>query len=50
MPVNALVSKVTKLRDQLASFGGGVRYWADSPDAGAKGFGLRVVVTLLFPR
>jgi hypothetical protein len=49
VPVNALVSKVTKLGDQLVSFGGGVRYWADSPDAGAKGFGLRVVVTLLFP-
>jgi hypothetical protein len=50
VPVNALVSKVTKLGDQLVSFGGGARYWADSPDAGAKGFGLRVVATLLFPR
>jgi hypothetical protein len=50
VPVNAVVSKVTKLGDQLVSFGGGVRYWADSPDAGAKGFGLRVAVTLLFPR
>jgi hypothetical protein len=50
VPVNALVSKVSKLGDQLVSFGGGVRYWADSPDAGAKGFGLRVVVTLLFPK
>jgi len=50
VPLNAVVSKVTKLGDQLVSFGGGVRYWADSPDAGAKGFGLRVVVALLFPK
>jgi hypothetical protein len=50
VPLNAVVSKVTKLGDQLVSFGGGARYWADSPDAGAKGFGLRVVVTLLFPK
>jgi hypothetical protein len=49
VPVHAVVSKVTKLDGQLVSFGGGVRYWADSPDAGTKGFGLRVVVTLLFP-
>jgi hypothetical protein len=29
---------------------GGVRYWADSPDSGAEGFGLRITATLLFPR
>mgnify|MGYP003472867316 CR=1 FL=1 len=26
------------------------RYWADGPDGGADGFGLRLFVTLLFPR
>jgi len=35
---------------QLVSVGGGLRYWADSPDSGAEGLGLRFTVTLLFPR
>ncbi len=50
VPINAVVSKVTKIGNQLVSVGGGVRYWADSPDSGANGLGLRVVVTLLFPK
>ena len=36
--------------NQLVSLGGGVRYWLASPDSGAEGFGLRLTVTLLFPR
>lgn len=36
--------------NQLVSFGAGVRYWADSPDRGAEGFGPRMTATLLFPR
>jgi hypothetical protein len=31
VPLNALVSQVTKLGDQLVSVGGGLRYWAESP-------------------
>ena len=50
VPINAVVSKVFKLGGQLMSVGGGVRYWAESPDSGPKGFGFRVVLTLLFPR
>lgn len=50
VPVNALVSKVTKVGSQLVSVGGGLRYWADSPDSGAEGLGVRLVVTLLFPK
>jgi len=50
VPVHALVTKVTKVGSQLVSIGGGLRYWADSPDSGAEGLGVRVVVTLLFPK
>jgi hypothetical protein len=50
VPVNVSASKLTRLGTQLVSFGGGVRYWLDSPDSGAEGFGLRMTVTLLFPR
>jgi len=50
VPVNLIASKVTNVGGQLVSFGGGVRYWAESPDGGPQGWGLRLVVTLLFPR
>jgi hypothetical protein len=50
VPVNALVSKVTKVGSQLVSVGGGLRYWADSPESGAEGLGVRLVFTLLFPK
>ena len=47
---NANVSKLIRFGTQLVSLGGGVRYWADNPDSGAEGLGLRFTVTLLFPR
>ncbi len=50
MPINGLVSKVTKVGDQLVSVGAGVRYWADGPDAAPHGWGFRLVFTLLFPK
>ena len=50
VPINAIVSKVTRVGEQLVSFGGGVRYWADGPEAGPHGWGFRLSVTLLFPR
>jgi hypothetical protein len=50
VPLNAIVSKVTKLGDQLVSFGAGARYWADGPEGGPHGWGFRLTVTLLFPR
>jgi hypothetical protein len=50
VPVNVLASNVVKLGGQLASVGGGLRYWVDSPDSGPEGFGLWFVFTLLFPR
>jgi hypothetical protein len=50
VPVNVIVTKVTKVGGQLISLGGGVRYWADSPDSGPEGFGIRLAFTLLFPK
>jgi hypothetical protein len=50
VPVNVIVTKVTKVGGQLISVGGGLRYWADSPDSGPEGLGYRLVFTLLFPR
>ena len=50
VPVNAILSKVTRVGSQLVSVGGGLRYWADSPDSGAEGLGVRLVFTLLFPK
>ena len=46
----ASASKLLRFGNQLVSLGGGVRYWLDSPDSGAEGLGLRLTVTLLFPR
>jgi hypothetical protein len=49
VPINVMVTKLLKIGGQPISIGGGVRYWADSPDGGPEGFGFRLVVTLLFP-
>lgn len=50
MPLAFSVVNVTKIDRQLMSVGGGVRYWAESPDGGPHGWGFRFVVTLLFPK
>jgi len=50
VPINGLVTKVVTIGGQLVSIGGGPRYWADSPDSGAKDWGARLVVVLLFPK
>jgi len=49
MPINGVVTKVTRLGDQLVSFGAGLRYWITSPDGGPDGWGVRFVFTLLYP-
>lgn len=49
VPLNLVVTKVTKLGNQLLSLGAGVRYWVDGPDSGPHGWGARLVATLLFP-
>ena len=50
VPVSAVATKVSSFGSQLFSAGVGVRYWADSPESGADGLGLRVILTLLFPK
>uniref|UniRef100_UPI000B3FC230 hypothetical protein n=1 Tax=Pandoraea sp. PE-S2R-1 TaxID=1986994 RepID=UPI000B3FC230 len=48
-PINAFVSKLVKIDGHPVSIGGGVRYWAASPDAGPHGWGGRIIITMLFP-
>ena len=50
VPLNASVSQVLRVGDQLISVAGGLRYWAQAPDSAPSGWGARVVVTLLFPK
>jgi len=50
VPLNVTATKVTKIGNQLISVGGGIRYWVESPDSGPEGFGVRLIVTLLFPK
>jgi hypothetical protein len=50
VPINAFVSKLLKIAQQPVSIGGGVRYWAESPESGPEGFGGRLIVTFLFPK
>lgn len=48
VPINFQVSKIVD--EQPVSFGVGARYWADSPENGPDGWGVRAVVTFLFPK
>jgi len=50
VPLNFMVSKVTKIGHQLISVQGGVRYYIESTDSGPEGLGLRLNVTFMFPR
>ena len=50
VPLNLVVTKVTRIGGQLVSIGGGLRYWANGPESAPEGFGVRLVVALLFPR
>ena len=50
VPINAQISKVTRIGEQLVSIGGGLRWWADSAPDGPEGLGARFFVTLLYPR
>ncbi|WP_298188934.1 transporter [uncultured Pseudomonas sp.] len=50
VPVNLTVTQLLKLGDQPLSIQVGPRYWVDSTENGADGWGFRAAVTLLFPR
>jgi hypothetical protein len=49
VPINFMITKLTKLGDQPISIQGGMRYWADSPDSGPHGVGGRFALTFIFP-
>jgi len=50
VPINAVASKLLTVGGQPIQVGAGLRYWAESPDSGPDGVGLRAQVTFLFPR
>lgn len=50
VPVNVTVAQLLKVGDQLVQVGGGLRYWVTAPDNGPDGWGLRLSVTLLYPK
>lgn len=50
VPLNANVSQLLKIGDQLISVGAGLRYWLKSPENGPEGLGFRFSFTLLFPK
>ena len=50
VPINFTVSQLLMVGGRPLQLGGGVRYWADSPDAGPEGWGFRLQLTLLFPK
>lgn len=49
VPINLLYTKVAMIGGQRISIGGGARAYLESPEGGAD-WGLRFVVTLLFPK
>ena len=50
IPLYAEVSKVMKIGGQLISVYSGVRYWVENVDSSPEGLGVRIGVTLLFPK
>lgn len=50
VPINATVTKLTRIDKQPLSIGLGARYYADSPISGPHGWGARLVVTFVFPK
>ncbi|MEM6582852.1 MAG: transporter [Pseudomonadota bacterium] len=50
VPINFTVTQLLVIGDQIVSVGGGVRYWATSPDPAAEGWGARLIFTLVYPQ
>jgi hypothetical protein len=50
VPVHLTVTQLLKLGGQPLSLQLGPRYWLDSPEHGADGWGFRAAITLLFPK
>jgi len=50
VPLMFNVYQMLKVGPQIMQFGGGVRYWADSPENGPDDWGARIQLTFLFPK
>jgi hypothetical protein len=50
VPVNFTVNQLLKVGSQIIQVGGGIRYWAESPDGGPEDWGGRLQLTFLFPK
>ena len=50
VPLIAQVSQMLKLGPQILQLSLGARYWAESPENGPDGWGVRAQLTLLYPR
>jgi hypothetical protein len=50
IPINFGAYQLLKMGKLPVQLGGGVRYWADSPDYGPEGWGARLQFTFLFPK
>lgn len=50
VPVNLSVSQVLKLGPQIIQLKLGARYWAESPETGAEGWGVKAGIVFLFPK
>jgi len=50
IPINLTVNQLLKIGNQPLQVGGGVRYWAETPDGGPEGWGIRLQLTFLFPK
>ncbi len=50
VPVIAQASQMFRIGPQILQFSVGAKYWAESPDNGPEGWGLRTQLTFLFPK
>jgi hypothetical protein len=50
VPLNFEVKQLVMIGKAPIQIGAGARYWADSPDNGPEGWGLRITATFLFPK
>lgn len=50
VPVIGQVSQMLKIGPQILQFSIGAKYWAEAPDNGPEGWGLRTQLTFLFPQ
>lgn len=50
IPVYLGVAKISRIGGQMVQWGGGVRYYFDSPTSGPEGLALRINFVLLFPK